>query len=154
VLDDGEAPVEPEGTPGEALPILVVRLSIAVVLAWLLVVLLRSPAVFGDRRQCKAELIFDNYIEHAKRQGVSRRAIETTLGMYLRKVFPTIPSPLPKVTIGRKRVPMYRFPSLAECRRRFAEDFGQSLDHLWGDAQEDWDTEDEPTESYPIGKRW
>jgi hypothetical protein len=51
-------------------------------------------------------------------------------------------------------VPVYRFPALAECRRRFAEDFGQSLDHLWGDAQEDWDTEDEPTESYPIGKRW
>jgi hypothetical protein len=50
--------------------------------------------------------------------------------------------------------PVYRFPTLAECRRRFAEDFGQSLDHLWGDAQEDWDTEDEPTESYPIGKRW
>jgi hypothetical protein len=109
----------------------------------------------GDYRQCKAELIFDSYIEHAKRQGVNRRAIETTLGMYLRKVFPTIPSPLPKVTIGGKRVPMYRFPPLAECRRRFAEDFGQSLDHLWGDdAQEDWDTEDEPTESYPIGKRW
>ena len=84
---------------------------------------------------------------------VSRRAIETTLGMYL-KVFPTIPSPLPKVTIGRKRVPMYRFPPLAECRRRFAKDFGQSFHHLWGDAQEDWDTEDEPTESSSIDKRW
>jgi hypothetical protein len=71
-----------------------------------------------------------------------------------RKVFPTIPSPLPRVTIGYKRVPMYRFPPLAECRRRFAEEFGQSLGHLWGDAQEDWDTEDEPSENYPIGKRW
>jgi hypothetical protein len=49
---------------------------------------------------------------------------------------------------------MYRFPPLAECRRRFAKDIGQSLHHLWGDAQEDWDTEDEPTESYSIGKRW
>jgi hypothetical protein len=46
---------------------------------------------------------------------------------------------------------MYRFPPLAECRRRFAEDFGQSLDHLWGDDQEDWDTEDEPAESFPMG---
>jgi hypothetical protein len=67
---------------------------------------------------------------------------------------PAIPSPLPKVTIGRKRAPMYRLPPLAKCRWRFAEDFGQSLDHLWFDAQEDWDTEDEPSECYLIGKRW
>ena len=39
---------------------------------------------------------------------------------------------------------MYRFPSLAECRRLFAEDFGQSLDHLWGGTGEDWETDDPP----------
>jgi class 3 adenylate cyclase len=46
---------------------------------------------------------------------------------------------------------MYRFPPLAECRRLFAEHFGQSLDELWGDGREDWDTEDAPD---PIGKGW
>jgi hypothetical protein len=108
----------------------------------------------GDRRQCQAETIFNNYIEHAKRQGVSRRSIETTLGMYLRKVFPSIPSPLPKVTIDGERLRMYRFPPLAECRRLFAADFGQSLDHLWGGTEEDWETEDAPAVTYPADKRW
>ncbi len=104
----------------------------------------------ADRRQCQAELIFDSYIEHAKRQGVARRTIETTLGMYLHKVFPTIPSPLPRPMIGGKKVPMYPFPSLAECRRLFAEDFGQSLDHLWGGTGEDWEADDPPA---PEGAR-
>jgi hypothetical protein len=33
-----------------------------------------------------SELLFDDYIEHAKKKGVSRRAIETQLGMFLNRV--------------------------------------------------------------------
>ena len=32
------------------------------------------------------EVLYDDYIEHAKKQGVSRRAIETQLGMFLHKI--------------------------------------------------------------------
>jgi hypothetical protein len=35
-----------------------------------------------------------------------------------------------------------------------AEKFGQSLDQLWGDGAEDWETEDPPGETYQVGKRW
>ena len=38
------------------------------------------------RNEMPSETLYDDYIEHAKKQGIPRRAIETKLGMFLSKV--------------------------------------------------------------------
>jgi hypothetical protein len=98
---------------------------------------------------CPCDDLFDRYIEHAQRQGARRRAVEVSIGIFLKKyVGPDLTSrrmtyPIP----GRgqennadepqfERGPCYVFPPLAECRERFAQELQQEI--RWGDGNLQW----------------
>jgi hypothetical protein len=81
-----------------------------------------------EANTCPKDAIYDDYIRHAKNQGVNRRSIETKIGMFLNKyVGPGLAGI--KVTLpGAKgadgeeakydrHVPCYRFPPLAKVGR-------------------------------------
>jgi hypothetical protein len=117
---------------------------------WWLDTLSRGELPWGCDRagDCPAERLFDRYVEHAKRSGSRRRAIETTIGMFLNKVAPG----LRKNRGGGYRAPngdwvvgtVYEFPPLAECRAAFTERM-QMAEQRWGGPQE-WRHEPTPTE--------
>lgn len=85
---------------------------------------------------CLCARLFENYIEHAGRQGVRRRATETNLGTFLKK---HLPERFCKTrSRARNRDTVYEFPSLADCRKAFAERLQQEL--RWpGDGTADWE---------------
>jgi len=79
-------------------------------------------------RSCFITELYADYISHAKAQGVSRRSIETKMGMFLSKAVGP--------SLDRKQFEdrwYYVLPSLIECRKRFA----QMMQH-----QINWDGED------------
>lgn len=94
-----------------------------------------------------SELLFNHYIEHAKKTGVSRRAIEVQVGIFLNKMLGeenlkrnkrTWLMPEPSNTNNmrqQRRSLVYQFPSLTFCRERFAERFGEEM--TW-DEEADW----------------
>jgi hypothetical protein len=85
-----------------------------------------------------SEMLFDHYVEHAKKKGVPRRSIETQLGMFLNK---TVGDELRRNKEAFKvfnfkgpqkfgqnspfyvtrRGLVYHFPPLKECRDRFTQ---------------------------------
>ena len=100
--------------------------------------------VKDTRHLCLKDTLFDRYILHARRQGARHRSVETKIGMLLKKLIG------PKLEDIRKdirsmigadrshRIRCYAFPPLAECRKKFNEALGQSID--WGDPDntEEW----------------
>jgi Bifunctional DNA primase/polymerase, N-terminal/Family of unknown function (DUF5906) len=80
---------------------------------------------------CSSEALFDSYVDHAKSQGVRRRAIETVLGRFVRRFAPELRVMQPRES-GRRR--LYVFPPLQGCRDKFAERMQQHVG--WGAAQE------------------
>jgi hypothetical protein len=92
-----------------------------------------------------AEALYDDYIEHARKQGVSRRSIETQLGMFLWKtVGPQLRASKATYhteeehagTPKKKRGLVYAFPSLSECRQRFTAQLNQNI--AWDGEKDDW----------------
>ena len=81
-------------------------------------------------------MLYDDYIEHAKKQGVARRAIETQIGMFLTKVVgpnlhrskKTYRIPAYQYEDSEKRGPVYEFPPLSECRQMFANLLNEKID--------------------------
>jgi hypothetical protein len=88
----------------------------------------RLPWSGSEDNECPLDSLFDSYVEHAQRQGARRRSIETEIGSLLNKTFPTLRRV--RVRVGAHRPYVYRFPPLAECRKRFDELMQSSVD--WG----------------------
>jgi hypothetical protein len=95
---------------------------------------------------CPGMLLYDDYIEHAQKQGARRRHIETAVGIFLNRTAPIRSACVETFTVrdgttfepkidGRGTV--YRFNSLAECRQAFEEKIHQPI--TWPDAT-DWMT--------------
>jgi hypothetical protein len=112
--------------------------------AWWLDFLHRGELPWGcdEPNQCPVAALFDRYIHHAQKQGTKRRAIETSLGIFLEKNVPG----LLKMYIMHKvrtfqggaketRGNVYTFPSLEDCRKAFATRMQQDLG--W-DARTAW----------------
>jgi hypothetical protein len=85
--------------------------------------------------ECPCDMLFNNYIHHAQQIGVRRRALETSLGMFLRKAVPGLRRRRRVISEDGAQTPMYVFASLAECRQKFSQTM-QTLGS-WG-ASEDW----------------
>jgi hypothetical protein len=113
----------------------------------------RLPHFTKDARagRCPGQMLYDDYIEHAQKQGARRRQIETAIGIFLNKTARGLTTAVetfivedasgqrafykPPIT-GRGTV--YSFPSLKECRRAFEEKLHQSV--TWPDHP-DWLTQ-------------
>jgi hypothetical protein len=108
---------------------------------WLLDLLRKGRLPPGgiEDNDCLVDALFDDYIEHAQRQGTRRRSIETEIGSLLNKTFPTLRRVRGKV--GEHRPYVYRFPPLAECRKRFDEVMQSGID--WGSGKKGFVVEDE-----------
>jgi hypothetical protein len=107
----------------------------------------RGSHLFGQTsppNEAPTEAIYGSYIEHAKTQGVTRRAIETKLGIFLRKVVG------PKLRRCKKIPPsayaadknerwwFYEFPPLSECRQAFTTLLNEQQ-VLWeGEEETEW----------------
>jgi len=102
-----------------------------------------------------SEVLFNHYIEAAKRKGAPRRAIEVQLGVFLRKVVESLektrktyelsgpPYCAPDETIKRRGM-VYQFPSLQACRDQFTTQVNDRVD--WGeddDLVSSWSPEKE-----------
>jgi hypothetical protein len=94
-------------------------------------------------RCCPGKLLYDDYIEHAQKQGARRRQIETAVGIFIDKTVPSLSTAVETFTLRDetafdKRVDsrgtVYTFPSLAECRKAFAEKIHQSM--TWPEVTE------------------
>jgi hypothetical protein len=133
--------------------------------AWWLDVLQRGrlPEGCDDDDTCSAQLLFDDYIRHATKQGVSakRRSIETSLGINISKLVPKGFRRLRNVeyTVYDKYHQVeepkggkgYRFPTLLECRDFFEEKIQQKVD--WGPGagkQVNWGRGDKPMSDHEI----
>jgi hypothetical protein len=100
---------------------------------WWLDVLRRGRlSPFAKGNVCSCDGLFDNYVEHAKEQGVRRRTIEILLGKMLRKFVPGLRVIQPRDS-GRRR--QYIFPPLDACRDGFCEQMGQ---HMPWPVVDDW----------------
>ena len=104
-----------------------------------------------------SELLFEHYIERAKNKGVSHRAIETQLGMFLHKYVKGLQRRKKTYWLrdGRGRVvkkcaPVYQFPLLWRCRKQFSRQINEPVN--WGEVLGHWS----PDEAYPPmkGLRW
>jgi hypothetical protein len=92
-----------------------------------------------DTNVCLKDDLFETYILHAKMQGASRRAIETRIGMFLKKQLGAkLTLPRPFVGSPPKQIRCYKLPPLKECREMFDKQLGQQVD--WGSAK--WQTEE------------
>ena len=86
---------------------------------------------------CLREALFEQYIRHARIQGVSHRAIETRIGIFLGKQLSAkLQGRQPLV--DNHQVRCYKLPPLKDCRKLFSEKLGQPVD--WGAA--DWEKEE------------
>src|SRR5262249_34497885 len=87
------------------------------------------------KNSCFTTELYDSYVRHGRRQGVSRRAIEVKIGMFLTKM---VGSNLKKERADNdSRDPYYVFPPLEDCRKRFAGKMRN--DNLEWDDWQDWD---------------
>jgi hypothetical protein len=77
--------------------------------------------------------VINDYIAHADRVGVKRKADETTFGHELRRLIPGLRECRPATPTGRAR--HYVFPSLSECRDAWDEMMGQPTD--WPSKEDD-----------------
>jgi hypothetical protein len=87
--------------------------------------------------RCPGQLLYDDYIQHAQKQGVRRRHIETALGIFLNKTLPRRLSAAVETFTVRdgtdfdkpitNRGTVYTFPSLADCRTAFQDKCHQEI---------------------------
>jgi hypothetical protein len=90
----------------------------------------RLPPGCNEPRCCSKRTLFDAYLDHAKKTGIRRRAVETLVGTFLSKHVPGLHTREVR-HIGR----VYDFPPLSECRMAFAALIQQEID--WP-IQDDW----------------
>jgi Family of unknown function (DUF5906) len=95
--------------------------------------------------ECRTNSLFDDYINHAQRRGARRRQIDTTIGMFLRKV---VPGEVPSRRDDGGRI--YQFPPLPECRSFFAKRMGTEL-HWNDEGEQDWARRPEPHDAHGAG---
>jgi hypothetical protein len=97
---------------------------------------------------CRKSKLYDAYIGHARRTGVSHRSIETKVGMFLSDHVPGLISDQ-KVTYAfynenddkeTKQAWAFKFPALADCRKAFADKIKQAVD--WGTDVADWQADE------------
>jgi hypothetical protein len=106
--------------------------------AWWLDVLSRGelPGLCGDCC-CNSQALYEHYTRRLERSGRTRKSMETGLGIFLRKAIgPDFTDQ--RVVQGQHRFRRYTFPSLVECRRRFAEMMRADL--AW-DEQQTWEND-------------
>jgi hypothetical protein len=123
--------------------------------SWWLDMLMRGELPRGalETNACPAARLFDRYVLRATKQGTRRRAIETQLGMFLRKHVKGLTRR--RVTHQRwngatnveTRGWVYFFPRLDACRKTFAAKLGSEID--WHDDDSnvtgsDWEIEPPP----------
>jgi Mesyanzhinovviridae DNA primase len=109
---------------------------------WLLDILNRGELPWGCEGSgvCPTKRLIEDYIAHASKRGRRRRAIETSLGMFLFKHVPGLRKIEGAYNIWTgeemKLVPgyLYQFPPLSQCRVNFAKLLNQ--DPLWSERQE------------------
>lgn len=98
------------------------------------------------KNEASSGALHGHYVEHAKMQGVPRRAIETQLGIFLQKVVPTLHRSKKTYIASQfsagdytetteKRGLVYVFPSLKDCRQYFADLLNENITWEEGD---DW----------------
>jgi hypothetical protein len=123
--------------------------------AWWLDTLKQGKLPWGiaETNTCPKKTLFRRYVQHADLQGVRRRAIEVKIGIFLtRYVGPGLKSDQKKrYSIYHRNGHrlnetgwIYTFPSLADCRQRFAQEIQQDL--VWEDPGADWVHEEEQVE--------
>jgi hypothetical protein len=96
---------------------------------------------------CPCDRLQARYQTHARRRGVKPRAIETELGMFLRKHAEGLQRQRKyykawdekQKCVAQVLGPVYRFPSLEKCRLAFDEKMQQS--YAWPEAGSDWTVE-------------
>jgi hypothetical protein len=101
----------------------------------------------GSGRSCPSLHLFNRYQKKAGQQGARRKALETQLGVFLRKCV----SGLIKArrafeneeTQTDDRGWVYFFPPLKECRAAFERELQQPVE--WDDPDLDWKIEPKPT---------
>ncbi len=116
---------------------------------WLLDLLARGELPWGCdwSRWCPSKRLIDDYIAHASKRGARRRAIETSIGMFLFKHVPGLIKKEGIYNVWTGEEPksvsgyVYEFPPLSECRANFAKLLNQDL--LWNDRQE-WELTPQP----------
>ena len=110
----------------------------------------RLPWGTDEANTCLKKRLYRSYIQHANLQGVRRKGIETTIGMFLsRYVGSELKSdarlPYYVYVHGRKvtkeRDWCYRFPPLADCREHFAQQLQQTI--TWENPEDDWNHEED-----------
>ena len=89
----------------------------------------------GGLPRVSRSLLFDSYIEHANRQGVKRRSIETAIGIFIRKI---VPKGFRSFNgfyeeevnfVGSSEAGLiYVFPPLVECRKFFEDKIQQTIE--------------------------
>ena len=96
---------------------------------------------------CSKMMLFRNYKRHATDQGARHKVTAATFGKLMKKyVGPNLKNTHPRVNIRRgliyetRQIWCYEFPPLAECRKRFADELGQTIE--WEDNQE-WELDDD-----------
>jgi hypothetical protein len=114
--------------------------------AWWLDVLMRGkmPArrdesTVGGTAYSKADL-YDDYVRHANATGVRRRAIETAIGLFLKKVTPWLHRAQKRTfegEHGREQGEGLILPPLDNCRAEFARHLGGQVPE-WDDRRY-WD---------------
>jgi Family of unknown function (DUF5906)/Primase C terminal 2 (PriCT-2) len=103
---------------------------------WLLDILMQGelPGDVSGTGVTPTGTLFAHYLETRRDLNRRRRSSETVIGVYLRRN-----SPLGLYGVTREKVNgrrCYVFPTLAECRARFAAKFGHEID--WMDGTEAW----------------
>jgi Family of unknown function (DUF5906) len=125
--------------------------------------LLRSGVLPGDWEgvgEAPSEFLYNSYIVHAQRRAVHRRSIETTVGMFLRRVVRGLRGRKGVYALDSRRSnprskmgPIYVFPSLQECRTCFSEQLQTEIEWEAGEwlparpEGEDYDEGGEPMTS-------
>ena len=102
-----------------------------------------SPiVVFGEgesavrvKNSCFTGDLYNSYVRHGRKQGVSRKAIETRIGMFLNKMVGS--NLVRKRTDVINRDSYYVFPPLKDCRNQFAGKMRN--DNLEWDDRQEWD---------------
>lgn len=109
--------------------------------AWWLETLKRGElprGVVNEPNTCPKRSLFRRYIQHAQLQGARRKAVETKIGMFLTKyVGPELKADEKRTYTIHRGIRdiqetgwIYKFPSLWECRQRFASEVQQPI--AWG----------------------
>jgi hypothetical protein len=126
-------------------------------MAWWFDTLAAGKLPWGTRQDhgpntCPVKRLYERYLRHARAQGKPRRAIETALGIFLKKHVDGLKK-LDKNyliwnenrrTMALERGYIYLFPSLSTCRADFVRVFQQPVVGWDESDDEDWAIEAPP----------